>query len=285
MKKHEQWSDGKDKKKKSQTSANNAAVTYDNQAQKSPTRTLVVFLILLSFVCLTFTVITQVQIKSKQKVEHSLADKSFLAGDYKKAEAQYNALLTDLNGHHASDSGKVTNRNESFTLEKLALTQMAQNNFADAEKNLDSALDMHIRLIDHGPYVSIDSNENSITHSDSEVKDVLRVLNNKSQLYYLENKKELVPAMVNQTWDKLLEQRHIQRSKHTIFRILGHVQMHSLEKRHLDSEAAALKTQLAAIKALPKEERLDRYISILKEQRPPANAQFNNCDFGVFSLQ
>ncbi|CAN5530264.1 hypothetical protein BH11CYA1_BH11CYA1_06080 [soil metagenome] len=253
-------------------------VSYENKTQNGPPSAVFVFFFFVAFIVLAFALIAQMQTTNRQTEELSTADKAFLGGNYAIAEVDYNSLLTDLHGSH-------TTSKESFTYEKLALAQIAQRNYDAAEKNLDAALEMHLRFIDNGPDTRGSRLPSSESNSERETKHVLRVLSNQSQLYYLENKKEMVPALVSQAWDKVLEKRQIQRREHRIFRVLGQTQVSNLEKRHLESQAAALQTQLNDIKALPEGERLARYIAVLKEQRPPDNAQFSNCDFGVFSSQ
>lgn len=295
MKRHEQWSDSKDKtkqKKNFTAFGKNVSVSYENRANNAPASALVVFIVFLAFGSLFFAVFSQIHGSQRQKEELSLADKAFLAGDYKAAEADYKKLLTELQEHDLKAKDRSTRKHfnatdmqESFTQEKLALTQIAQSNYAEAQKNLDTALDSHIQFIERSPVDSGSSDSQTLGRPDKEAKHVLRILNNKSQLLYLEKKNELVPTLLAETWDKVNELHHIQRRKSSIYRELVHAQAKSLKKRHLDSAAEALHTQLSEIKQLPKEERTDRYFAILKEQRPPANAQFSNCDFGVFGFQ
>lgn len=288
MKKHEQWSD-KDKtkpKKKNNSFGKNVSLSYENRAANAPASVLVVFIVFLAFGGLFFAFFSQIQRTERQREELSLADKTFLAGDYKAAEADYKKLLRELTKQHSATEDKEKKRRfnefdlkESFIQEKLALTQIARHDYDGAEANLDSALELHIQFIDSSPKGS----RGRLSRPENEAKHILRILNNKSQLLYLENKNDLVPELLNQTWDRVIQQNHIRNRRDTILRQVVHAQENGLEKRHLEAEASALNLQINQIKDLPKEERPARYLAILKEQRPPSNAQFSNCDFGVFS--
>ncbi len=290
MKKHEQWSDkDKTKRKKNNISfGKNVSFSYENRVKNTPASALVVFIVFLAFGGLFFAAFSQIQRTERQREEISLADKTFLAGDYKAAEADYKKLLRELAKQHSTTEDKETKRRfngfdlkESFIQEKLALTQIARHDYDGAEANLDSALELHIQFIDSSPKGS----RGRLSRPETEAKHILRILNNKSQLLYLENKKDLVPELLNQTWDRVIQQNHIRKRRDTILRQVVQAQEKSLEKRHLEAEAASLNSQLNEIKDLPKEERPDRYLAILKDQRPPTNAQFGNCDFGAFSSQ
>ncbi|MFA6209366.1 MAG: hypothetical protein WCT03_03040 [Candidatus Obscuribacterales bacterium] len=291
MKKHEQWSDNGDKtkpRKKNISFGPNVSFSYENRAKNAPASALIVLFIFLALGGVFFSLFSQIQATQQQKEELSLADKTFLAGDYKSAERDYKKLLRELAKQHSPIEDNQARRpfngsdlKESFTQEKLALTQIARHDYDGAEANLDAALEMHIQFIDSIPKGS----RGRLSRPETEAKHVLRILNNKSQLLYLENKKDLVPELLNHTWNRVIQQNHIRKRRDTILRQVVQAQEKSLESRHLEAAAAALDSQLNEIKDLPKEERPDRYLAILKDQRPPANAQFGNCDFGVFSSQ
>jgi hypothetical protein len=234
-----------------------------------------------------------------EKIKNDLktADKAFAAADYKNAEADYLVVLKNypLTNPPENRTGKKHNtfqdESHAYAVEKLALSQIGQQKYDEAQKNLDTALDLHLQFIDNSPRQRRRRRDDEsrstrrVSRPDQEAIHILRILNNESQLLYLENKREEVPKLLDKNWTIVFAKEPIQKIQDRVCSKLLQAQLSSLEKRQLNAQAEPLRKQIAEINQCSAVEKASKTIALLKAQLPPDNAQLANCDFGVFSLQ
>ncbi len=296
MKKHEHWSDDKAKKQSSRNQEN-SPITYGSGPTSGPAVLVLICIVVLFFGTVSVFIFGENQRNEKIKSDLVAADKAFAAADYKSAEANYlvvikNYPLTNPTNSAASKKHNTfQDENHAYAVEKLALSQVAQQKYDEAQKNLDRALDLHIQFIDNSPRQRRRRKDDEsrstrrISRPDQEAIHILRILNNESQVLYLENKKEEVPKLLDRNWTVVFAKEPIQKIQDRVCSKVLQAQLSSLEKRQLKAQAETLRKQIDETNQCSAAEKTSKAIALLKAQLPPDNAQLGNCDFGVFSLQ
>ncbi|MBP9093012.1 hypothetical protein KBI23_18450 [bacterium] len=296
MKKHEHWSDDRAKKPSSRNKENNP-ISYSSGPTSGLPLVVLICIIILFFGTASVFIFGENQRNEKIKSDLVAADKAFAAADYKSAEADYLIVIKNypLTNPPDAATGKKHNtfqdENHAYAVEKLALSQIAQQKYDEAQKNLERALDLHIQFIDNSPRQrrrrKDDESRTKLRTSrpDQEAIHILRILNNESQLLYLENKKEEVPKLLDKNWSIVFAKEPIQKIQDRVCSRVLQAQLSSLEKRQLKAQEETLHKQIDEVNQCSATEKASKTIAILKAQLPPDNAQLANCDFGVFSLQ
>lgn len=302
MKRHEQWSDDRAKKPSSRSKENSSAgernpISYGSGPTSGPARFVLLCIVLIFFGTVSVFIFGVNQHNEKIKNDLKTADKAFAAADYKNAEADYLVVLKNypLTNPPENRTGKKHNtfqdESHAYAVEKLALSQIGQQKYDEAQKNLDTALDLHLQFIDNSPRQRRRRRDDEsrstlrVSRPDQEAIHILRILNNESQLLYLENKREEVPKLLDKNWTIVFAKEPIQKIQDRVCSKLLQAQLSSLEKRQLNAQAEPLRKQIDEINQCSAAEKASKTIALLKAQLPPDNAQLANCDFGVFSLQ
>jgi tetratricopeptide (TPR) repeat protein len=296
MKKHEHWSDDRAKKPASRKKEN-SPISYGRGPTSGPPSVVLICIIILFFGTVSVFIFGENQRNEKIKSDLVAADKAFAAADYKNAEADYLVVLKNYPLTNTADKktskkhNTFQDENHAYAVEKLALCQIAQQKYDEAQKNLDSALDLHLQFVDNSPRQRRrrrDDESHStrrVSRPDQEAIHILRILNNKSQLLYLENKKEEVPKLLDRNWSIVFAKEPIQKIQDRVCSRVLQAQLSSLGKRQLNAQEETLRKQIDEVNQGSAAEKASKTIAILKAQLPPDNAQLANCDFGVFSLQ